>query len=303
MDDAEFRRLRRRELVEDRVSGASQLARKALDGLAELAGSCAAERPRELRRTLLECAEELQYARPNMAPIFNLVQRWIDRVEQLDPGDTSAFRRDAAGIAQELSDASIRAVDDVAERAGRLIGDDAVVVTHSMSSTVQAALRVLAPRGVRAIVTESRPGLEGRDQARQLDHLGVPVTFITDAQLGHFAQRATVALVGADMLLADGAVVNKAGTYLLALAARDIGIPFHVCCESFKQVPYGSAGFVLEELDPAELDAPRGRHITPHNVYFDITPARLIDAWITEDEVRRAPERPQGPSDQRPSWP
>lgn len=288
MDDAEFRRLRRRELVEDRVSGASQLARKALDSLAELAGSCAAERPHELRRTLLDCAEELQYARPNMAPIFNLVQRWMDRVEQLDPDDGDAFRREAARIAQELADASIRAVGDVAGRAARLIGRDAVVVTHSMSSTVQAAFRALAPQGVQAIVTESRPGLEGRSQARELDRLGVPVTFITDAQVGHFAQRATVALVGADMLLADGALVNKAGTYLLALAARDRGIPFRVCCESFKQVPYTSAGFVLEEHDPGELDAPRGRNITPHNVYFDITPARLIDAWITEDGVRHA---------------
>lgn len=291
MDDAEFRRVCRRQLVEDRVSGASQLARKALDNLAELAGSCAAEQPPELRRALLECAEELQYARPNMAPIFNLVQRWVDRVEQLEGDDIDALRRDAARIAQELGDASIRAVDDAADRATRLIGEDAVVITHSMSSTVQAAFRALAPQGVQAIVTESRPGLEGRGQAQQLDHFGVPVTFITDAQAGHFARRATVALVGADMLLADGSLVNKAGTYLLALAARDSGIPFYVCCEGFKQVPYGSAGFVLEELDPAELDAPRGRNITPHNVYFDLTPARLIDAWITEDEVRRAPAR------------
>lgn len=291
MDDAEFRRLHRRELVEDRVSGASQLARKALDSLAELAGSCAAERPPELRRALLDCAEELQYARPNMAPIFNLVQRWVDRVEQLDVDDTDAFRHDAARIAQELADASIRAVDEVADRAARLIGDDAVIATHSMSSTVQAAFRALAARGVRAIVTESRPGLEGRNQAQQLDHCGVPVTYITDAQMGHFVRRATVVLVGADMLLADGSVVNKAGSYLLALAARDNGVPFHVCCESFKQVPYGSAGFTLEELDPAELDAPRGRHITPHNVYFDITPARLVDTWITEDGVRHAAAR------------
>lgn len=291
MDDAEFRRLHRRELVEDRVSGASQLARKALDSLAELAGSCAAERPAELRRALLDCAEELQYARPNMAPIFNLVQRWVDRVEQLDTGDTDAFRRDAARVAEELADASIRAVDEVADRAARLIGDGAVIATHSMSSTVQAAFRALAARGVQAIVTESRPGLEGRNQAQQLDHSGVPVTYITDAQMGHFVRRATVVLVGADMLLADGSLVNKAGTYLLALAARDNGVPFYVCCESFKQVPYGSAGFTLEELDPAELDAPRGRHITPHNVYFDITPARLVDAWITEDGVRHAAAR------------
>ena len=291
MDDDEFRRLHRRELVEDRVNGASQLARRALDSLAEFAGSCSERDLEQARTRCLEFAEELQYARPSMAPIFNLVQRWVDRVDGIEAADLAAFRRRAAETAQELSDASLRAVEDVADRAARVIGHDAVVISHSMSSTVQATFRVLARRGVRAIVSESRPGLEGRNQALHLDHFGIPVTFVTDAELGHFSAQATVALVGADTLLADGAVVNKSGTYLLALAARDRGIPFYVSCESFKEVPYGASGFDLEALDPAELDAPRGRHITPYNIYFDITPARLIDAWITEDEVVRPESR------------
>lgn len=287
MNDAEFRRIHRREIVNDRVNGASQLARQALDSLAEFAGSCSEEDPDTLQEALLAFAEELQFARPSMAPIHNLVQRWIDRVEVLPARDMERMRRDAAGIAQQLSDASVRAVSDASQRAADLIGPDAVILTHSMSSTVQEAFRALGGRGVRAIVTESRPGLEGRNQALHLDHYGIPVTFITDAQLGHFSQFATLALTGADTLLADGSLVNKAGTYLLALAARDRGIPFYVCCESFKQSTYAADRFELESLDPAELDAPRGRHITPENIYFDITPARLIDAWITEDDVRR----------------
>lgn len=292
MDDAEFRRRRRRELVDDRVSGASQLARQALDSLAEFAGSCATTETGELRGACLEFAEELQYARPNMAPIYNLIQRWVDRVESLAAADAAAFRGAAAAAAQELSDASVRAVEEAAGHSAELVGDDAVVITHSMSSTVQACFRALARRGVRAIVSESRPGLEGRDQALQLDYFGIPVSFVTDAELGHFSGRASVALVGADTVLADGALVNKAGTYLLALAARDRGIPFYVCCESFKQVPYGSGGFDLETADPRELDAPRGRHITAHNVYFDITPARLVDAWVTENGVHRGSDGP-----------
>jgi translation initiation factor 2B subunit (eIF-2B alpha/beta/delta family) len=292
MDDAEFRRVHRRELVEDRVAGASQLARQALDSLAEYVASGSAGDAATLRRASIEFAEELQYARPNMAPIFNLVQRWADRVEALEAGDLAAFRRQAASIAQELSDASLHAVDRVADRAAGVIGPNQVVITHSMSSTVEATFRALATRGVHAILSESRPGLEGRNQALHLDHFGVPVVFITDAQLGHASAEATVALVGADTLLGDGAVVNKAGTYLLALAARDRGIPFYVCCESFKQVPFGAANYDLEALDPAELDAPRGGRITPRNVYFDITPARLIDGWLTEDACLTASTAP-----------
>lgn len=288
MDDAEFRSLHRQELVDDRINGASQLARRALDGLAEFSGSCSIEDPAELQEALLAFAEELQYARPNMAPIHNLVERWADRVAGLEPATTAELRHDGAAIAQELSDGSIHAVSRAACEAARLIGPGATIITHSLSSTVLEAFLTLAPAGVDAIITESRPGLEGRNQARHLDQAHIPVSFITDAQLGHFSRIADVALVGADTLLGDGALVNKAGSYLLALAARDCGIPFYVCCESFKQVPYGAASFELETLDPAELDAPRGRYITPCNVYFDITPARLIDAWIDETGARYA---------------
>lgn len=288
MDDAEFRDLHRRELADDRISGASQLARQALDSLAEFAGSASAEEPAALRASLFAFAEELQYARPNMAPIQNLVERWVDRVSDLDPATTKQLRRDSAAIAQALSDDSVRAVAATAQQAARLIPGGATIITHSLSSTVLEAFRGLAASDVNAIVTESRPGMEGRTLAWYVDREHIPVQFITDAQLGHFSQTADLALVGADTLLGDGSVVNKAGTCLLALAARDCGIPFYVCCESFKQMPYGPALFELESLDPAELDAPRGRYITPRNVYFDITPARLIDAWIDETGVRYA---------------
>lgn len=291
MDDAEFRRVHRRELIEDRINGASRLARQALDSLGAFAQSCSADGVAELRRACLDFAEELQYARPSMAPIYDLVERWSTQVARLPDQDMDGFRRAAARIAQELTDASLRAVDDIASRAARLIGQDAVVITHSLSSTAQATLRDLAPRGVHAIVTEARPGLEGRRQALHLDQCGMPVWFITDAQIGHFVQFASVALVGADAVLRDGAVVNKAGTYLLAIAAQSHNVPFYVCCESFKQAPYTSAQFDLETVDPEELDAPRGRNITPYNVYFDITPADLIDAWIHEDGITHPTDR------------
>ncbi len=287
MDDAEFRLLHRRELIDDRINGASRLARQALDSLGEFAQSCSADGVGELRRACLDFAEELQYARPSMAPIYDLVERWAAQVAQLPDQDIDGFRRSAARIAQELTDASLRAVDDIASRAARLIGEGAVVITHSLSSTAQATLRELAPLGARAIVTEARPGLEGRRQALHLDHCGMPVWFITDAQIGYFVRFASVALVGADALLRDGAVVNKAGTCLLALAARRHNVPFYVCCESFKQAPYTSAQFDLETVDTEEMDAPRGRNITPYNVYFDITPPDLIDACIHEDGIAR----------------
>jgi len=301
MDDAEFCRRHRRAIVDDRVSGARQLARQALDSLAEFAGSCSATEPAALREALLSFAEDLQYARPSMAPIHNLVQRWADAVTDIEAQTAREFRHEAARLAQALSDRSIQAVDEVAAAAAGLIRPGSTIITHSLSTTVQATFRALLRHEPRAIVTESRPGLEGRAHARALDRLGIPVSFITDAQAGHFCARADIALVGADTVLGDGAVVNKAGTYLLALAARDQGIPFHVCCESFKQVPFATTSFELESLDPAEMEPPRGRHITTYNVYFDITPARLVDAWIHETGVRYAGDAAASPDPAEPT--
>ena len=101
--------------------------------------------------------------------------------------------------------------------------------------------------------------------------------------MGLFLGQADLVLVGADTILADGGVVNKAGTYLLALAAKASDAPFHVCCEGFKFSRKHTVR--LEEMDPSELNAPKMPNLSVRNTYFDLTPADLISAWITEQGV------------------
>lgn len=287
MGDSAFRREHRQALIDDRVSGASQLARQGLDSLAEYAGSCPAADAAELRRELLAFAEELQFSRPSMAPVYNLAQRFADQVDRLDVTDLAAMRTRSAAIAEELSDQSLEAVAGAARHAAALIDAGATVITHSSSSTVRGIFEYLPRDHARVIVSESRPGMEGRDQAHALATLGVPITYITEAQIGLFAGEATLAIVGADAILADGAVVNRAGTLLLALAARHHGIPFYACCESFKHSPFGPEGFELDEMPAKEVEPPRHKCVTARNIFFDITPARLVDGWITERGTRR----------------
>ena len=101
------------------------------------------------------------------------------------------------------------------------------------------------------------------------------------------SDRVNVALVGADAIAVDGSVINKAGTYLLALAAQDRGIPLYVCFESFKRSKLGAADIPLEQHDASEFAPPELPNITPHNIYFDITPVHLVTAWITETGMQR----------------
>ena len=280
-----------RVLREDREHGASELARRALSGVAAHAGHAPAANAAELRAALTEIGQRLQVARPSMAPVANLLGAWLQGLRDLGEQDLESLRARAVGLAQELIRLSLDAVRAAAEHAAALVGPGRTVITHSLSSTVLATFERLAPR-VGVIVTESRPPGEGRPLAERLADLGIRTQFISDAQIGLFAGRAQVALVGADTVTREGAVVNKAGTYLLALAARAQGLPLYVCFESFKRAPLRAAEVELEAHDPIEIDPPRLAGVEAYNIYFDITPASLVTAWVTEHGVERAVLQP-----------
>ncbi len=268
------------QLAEDRGQGASALARASLRAAAASARDAPGTQGAELHRLLLERAEEMARLRPSMAPIGNLLGRWQKALEEVSKANLAQFRAQAAALAEALIAESEQALEQAAAHACHAIGPGRRILTHSLSASVLACFRRLRGSGVRAIVSESRPLNEGRRLAEQLADWAVPVSLITDAQLGLFAAEADLALIGADRLLGDGSAVNKAGSYLLALAARDRGIPFYVCCESFKAVSGLDAP--LEEMAGSELGYPQRPGILLRNTYFDITPARLIGAWFTE---------------------
>ncbi|MDD3448620.1 MAG: translation initiation factor eIF-2B [Gammaproteobacteria bacterium] len=276
-------------LAADRVHGASELARQSLEFLAELARRTPARDPATLVAGLRAAAELLVATRPSMAPLYNLLGCWKDELPRCGRLPLAEARAAAAGAAESVAAESKRAVDRAAGHAASRLGAGCTIATLSLSSTVAAVFEKLREAGVRAIVAESRPLNEGHRLAAALSAWHIPTTLVTDAALGRYAAGAGAVLVGADALTADGAVVNKTGTYPLALAARDNGIPFYVCCESFKRLPPSPEGPELEEMDPAELGAPELPGVRVVNPYFEVTPARLVSAWITEAGVEAGP--------------
>ncbi|MEK7246787.1 MAG: S-methyl-5-thioribose-1-phosphate isomerase [Pseudomonadota bacterium] len=151
-------------------------------------------------------------------------------------------------------------------------------------------------------VDETRPRNQGASlTAWELSRHGVPHTVIVDNAGGHLMQRGQVdfCIVGADRVTASGDVCNKIGTYLKALAAKDTGVPFYVAVPSPTidwTVTDGVAEIPIEERSPAEVTHLAGRTgqggietilLTPEaspaaNPAFDVTPARLVTALITE---------------------
>jgi methylthioribose-1-phosphate isomerase len=154
------------------------------------------------------------------------------------------------------------------------------------------ALRAAAERGLleRVLVDETRPLLQGsRLTAWELERAGIPHAVIADSAAGSLMARGEVDLVvtGADRIAANGDTANKIGTYSLAVLAAHHGIPLYVVAPTStldREAPDGS-GIPIEERDPAELTS----RFPARNPAFDITPAALIAAIVTEDGVHRPP--------------
>jgi len=271
----------------NRTSGATELARQALEWGGELALSVPAANSDDLLRRLGDYATKAAAVRPSMAPLHNLMQRWRSSLNTIEMQDLAAARQEAAAAATAIIRESQMAAERMFRRAAGAVGGSEggkTIITHSYSSTVLQILRLLAGWDIEVIVSEARPLNEGVTLATRLADLKIKTNLITDAQIGLFAARADLALVGADALLEDGSVVNKAGTLLLALACREKEVPFYVCAETFKQWCADMGTLELEEMAIAELGYDLPSPVTARNIYFDITPSHLVTAWFNDSD-------------------
>jgi translation initiation factor eIF-2B subunit delta len=247
-------------IAEDRTSGASKLARLAVEvmGLAVIEAKGHPD-PNQLG----EVARRLSDAQPAMAIVHNvahLVARLI------------AEGHDVKSVLLEVRTELDQARDRIARTFLKVVPPHATILTLSYSDNVLEAIKMAHGRGHvnRAYVMESGPQFEGRTLASALSDAGVPSTAIPDAQGAPHLARASCALVGADSVLRDGAVVNKVGTHALAAVAADRKKPFFVACETLKfDARYDGATWP-------------GTRIPAMSSTFEVTPSELITTVVTE---------------------
>jgi methylthioribose-1-phosphate isomerase len=188
----------------------------------------------------------------------------------------------------------------MADHAAGLIEAGARPLTHCNTGglatggygTALGALQTAFARGLveHVLVDETRPLLQGsRLTAWELDRAGIPYSVIADSAAGAFMGRGEVTHVftGADRIAANGDTANKIGTYALAVLAAHHEIPFYVVAPSSTidlATPTG-ADIEIEERDAGELTA----RFPARNPAFDVTPAGLVGAIVTEAGVHRSP--------------
>jgi methylthioribose-1-phosphate isomerase len=254
-------------------------------------------------------AAALKATRPtavNLAWAVDRMGRTLQANLELDvSGLFRRMRQEAIAIYQEDLDAN-RAMGRFG---AELIANPSTVLTHCNAGALATAgygtalgiIRAARDAGkkIAVIADETRPFLQGaRLTAWELRKDKIPVTVIADNMAGSVLRRGVVScvIVGTDRTAANGDVANKIGTYPLAVMARRHGVPFYVAaplssidleCATGDAIP-------IEQRDIREVTAFGGRRITPKDVgamnpAFDITPAELVSAIITERGIARAP--------------
>jgi len=291
---------------EMRVRGAPALGVTAALALALVVIRSRAKDAGTLLRELERAAAKLKRTRPTAANLFVGLGRVLRaaRAGKSMAEVRNAAMREARRVERENAEANRR----IGEHGAAIIRDGATVLTHCNTGalacvehgTALGAVRTAKRQGkrVRVIVTETRPLLQGaRLTAWELRREGIPVTVITDNMVGYCFHKKMIdsVMVGADRILSDGHVVNKIGTYTIAIAAKFHSVPFYVVAPlSTFDLKSRVKEVVIEERAAREIKEIEGYKIVPKGVpvsnpAFDITPPDLVTAIITERGIIRPP--------------
>ncbi|GAB7533023.1 S-methyl-5-thioribose-1-phosphate isomerase [Pseudomonas sp. 3A(2025)] len=250
-------------------------------------------------------------ARPTAVNLGWALNRLRERLQRLKPGEDPLAALEAEALAIHLSDreANLTMAQLGAELIRKHQGNLQTVLTHCNAGalatggvgTALGVIRAAYLEGMieRVYVDETRPWLQGsRLTAWELLNDGVPVTLNADGAAAHLMRTKgiTWVIVGADRITANGDVANKIGTYQLAVAAMHHGVRFMVVAPSSSidmSMPSGD-DIILEERDGRELLELGGQRVGADvdvfNPVFDVTPADLIDAIVTEKGVVERPD-------------
>jgi ribose 1,5-bisphosphate isomerase len=269
-----------------KIRGAGRIARAVASALGGFAENYKGGSLEDFKKDLETAKKILIESRPTAVSLWNGVQACVKDIgtaATLAEAKESVIHNSKAFV--ELSS---NAVNLIAKYGARRIEKGDILLTHCNSSAAIGVIKEAHSQGksVKVYATESRPWRQGLLTVKELSDAGVDVTLIIDSAVRMVMGKADKVFVGADTVASNGAVINKIGTSQLALAANEARVSFNVCTETYKFSPMTLFGDMveIEERDCGEVvgpgEVPKG--VKVYNPVFDTTPARYIDAIITE---------------------
>jgi len=286
-------------IKEMKLRGAPLIGVAAAYGLALTAYHSKAKKKEELLRELEDSSNLLRRTRPTAVNLFWAVNRVLKRAKDAT-GDVKALVEVVVKEAQKMAEEDVEINRRIGEHGSKLIENGDVVLTHCNAGslatvdygTALGVIRTAWRQGkrIRVVATETRPALQGtRLTAFELKRDGIPVTLITDSTVGYAMSEGLVkkVFVGADRIVRD-AVINKIGTYTIAVLAHEHGIPFYVAAPiSTFDLTHASKQITIEERSSEEVTNFGSQRIAPEgvdvlNLAFDITPIKYVSAIVSE---------------------
>jgi translation initiation factor 2B subunit (eIF-2B alpha/beta/delta family) len=265
-------------IEEDRESGASELAVKALNTINYFAKVSKSSNSDEYISELKEVCKRIIRSRASMAALTNLTSYIYYLIINSKITKLNALKKFTISSCDHLLNELYNLKEKIARNFFNSINDKVKILTHSYSSNVINSLIFARNKIAKVYVTESRPLFEGRKTAKILMNNGINVVFIVDYGISNVIKDVDLVTLGCDSILPDGSLVNKLGSYIIALIAKHYKREVFVVTESWK---VSTREVLIEEKNPKEVWDIVG--IEVKNPYFDVTPAELITSYITED--------------------
>lgn len=227
--------------------------------------------PLEIRGAVKEYALRLISGQRQMATILNFCNLLLLEVEEVK--DETAIGKNLRDYALRVTRDSTEAMAKIAAHADKMI-EGSQFLTHSRSSTLlHFLIRMRGRNNLMVYVTQSRPGAEGRLLAGELAVAGIRAFLIEDAEAMKFLPRTSALLVGADAVI-PGGVVNKVGTHMMALAAKETGIPVYCLTETTKIWPFDEP--IIRSISTEQSAPMSGSGV------FEMIPGSVFKAIILE---------------------
>ena len=285
-----------------RIRGAPLLGAAAGFAIALAAFHSKADTKEKLMAALEEAGATIKRQRPTAVNLFWGVDRVLGKARSVN-GDMEVVRQAVIEEAQRIADEDAAQNRAIGKNGAVLIADRDTILTHCNAGelatveygTALGVIRTAWAEGkkIKVVADETRPLLQGaRLTAYELKRDGIPVTLITDNMAGFVMSKGLVnkVIVGADRIVQD-AVVNKIGTFSVAVLAHEHGIPFYVAApRSTFDLQHKASDVIIEERKPEEVThfgsdqiAPIGINVM--NPAFDITPLKYVSAIISETKV------------------
>lgn len=278
-----------------KIRGAAEIGRAAVDGLEIFSNGSKASDADMYIKQFDEAYQLLMATRPTAVSLPNALRYVRHRVYgAYHKGvEVNELREVTIKAAEGFKKSSLEAVEKISEMGSKRIINGDLIMTHCNSSVAIATLieAKRAGKDFSVIATETRPRFQGRLTAKALADQGIPVTLIIDSAARYFMSKVDKVIVGADVVTANGAVVNKIGTSQIALVAKEARVRVFVGAETYKFSPSTVLGELVEiEERPAEevvpkMDMDKMGGVKVLNPAFDVTPPEYIDVIITEKGI------------------